>query len=252
MKFVLVPLLASLIMAQEQWGMCWEVNRPKEEPRPEPAPQPQPEPQHNPNDPPQPAPPSPPEPPKQPQGNGRVIAGIEFTESQLRNSYEGLRHAMEVIGLPESNNFQNDCLYMTNKYRAVLGLPPMRYSSRAMAVAQNYANKLAATNRFEHSHTDGFGENLYRTSGGSFACHQAMTAFFEEYALYHGEPIGRGNFEGYGHFTQLIWPDTTEMACAKAVHSDRRTQTIVCEYIAPGNMLGTRLNVKMGATGYMK
>ena len=249
--FVLLPVLAQFVMSQNM-GQCYEANRPKPEPKPQ---QPEPQPNDNGNNGNQ-GPPQQPEDPKPAPvepGKGARIAGIDFTSDEMANSYRGLRKAMQVVGEPESNDFQSDCLRMTNTYRAVLGLRPMRYSAAAYRVAQSYANKLAYTNRFEHSHIKGYGENLYRTSGGSFACHKAMNAFFEEYALYHGEPIGRGNFEGYGHFTQLIWPDTLEMACAKAVHPrDPRTQTIVCNYIEPGNMMGTKLAVRMGNTGYMK
>ena len=243
MKKFLILILVEFVVSQQQQplGMCYQVNKP-EPPKPTTSDQ-QPsdttsDNKEN-ND-------------ESKDDGGARIAGIDFTASEMSNSYRGLRKAMQVVGEPESNNFQNDCLYMTNIYRRVLGLKPMSFSSAAYNVAQKYANYLAKTNKFEHSHIDGYGENLYRTSGGSFACHKAMNAFFEEYALYHGEKIGDGNFEGYGHFTQLIWPDTLQMACAKAVHADKRTQTIVCNYIEPGNMMGTRLDVRMGATKYRK
>jgi hypothetical protein len=74
-----------------------------------------------------------------------------------------------------------------------------------------------------------------------------MQGWFNEFPLYNGEPIGQGNFEGYGHYTQLLWPTTTGVGCAKAINGN--AQVITCEYTPPGNVVGYILDVKIGAYG---
>jgi len=39
-----------------------------------------------------------------------------------------------------------------------------------------------------------------------------------------------------GHYTQMIWRNTTEVGCAVAERDDR--QILVCRYSPPGNVRG--------------
>jgi hypothetical protein len=155
---------------------------------------------------------------------------------------------MDKIGSPESANYQQDCISLHNRYREILGLQPLRFSQEAANVAERWATYLSNSGEFEHSHTAGFGENLYWVSGGSSECAKAVNAWFEEYKFYNGGKIGEGDFGAYGHFTQLIWPETTEVGCARVTVGP--VSNVVCEYRPPGNFVGQRLDVKIRGTKF--
>jgi hypothetical protein len=88
----------------------------------------------------------------------------------------------------------------------------------------------------------GHGENLYSTLNGDMGCGAAIDAWFNEWPLYKNQPIGQGDMHGYGHYTQLAWPDTKFIGCAHGDNGDNIRFT-VCEYDPPGNYVGQVLNV---------
>jgi hypothetical protein len=45
-----------------------------------------------------------------------------------------------------------------------------------------------------------------------------------------------GNFEDVGHYTQIIWRQTTQFGCAIA--SNPREDYLVCRYLPAGNVYG--------------
>ena len=168
----------------------------------------------------------------------KVINGISIPLNICKDVYKALAFAVPKVKLT-SNGFQQDCLNAHNQFRALLGKRPLTWSPSAQAVAQNWANRLAGANLFEHSHTPGYGENLYQVKNGDPSCNAAVKAWFEEYNLYpSGTKIGDGDFKGYGHYTQLIWDSTTSVGCAQG-----RGNWVVtaCNYLPAGNVLGTRL-----------
>jgi uncharacterized protein YkwD len=74
--------------------------------------------------------------------------------------------------------------------------------------AQQWANQMAQAQDFDHSDPNsrpGQGENLYAYSGTNAVAefNGAAVDWCNEIANYHGEPIGEGNFESYGHYTQV-------------------------------------------------
>lgn len=134
-----------------------------------------------------------------------VNAGHSISET-LSQAVASLRQLVPSLVLPNTQDFQNDCLVAHNEYRKLVQLPPMVVDAALVASAQRVANNLAATDTFEHSHTPGQGENLYQNTNGdasAFTARTAISAWFNEFPLYKGEPIGQGAFEGYGHFTQV-------------------------------------------------
>ncbi|RKP04140.1 hypothetical protein CXG81DRAFT_8686 [Caulochytrium protostelioides] len=124
------------------------------------------------------------------------------------------------------------CMEEHNRLRRKFGKADLQWSPRAASYAQIWSNILNARQTgLAHSHGmfPGYGENLY---SGTPSCRDAVRAWGAEAPLYNGEPIGTGDFEGYGHFTQAIWPDTTAVGCAIS------GVTITCEYYPAGNFQG--------------
>ncbi|KAH6559716.1 hypothetical protein BASA62_000110 [Batrachochytrium salamandrivorans] len=93
-----------------------------------------------------------------------------------------------------------------------------------------------------------YGENLYQSNNGDRSCTKPVMSWFNEWPLYRGEPIGQGNFHGYGHYTQLVWVTTTHVGCAYGDVGARRNT--VCEYDPPGNKQGERAPI-YSPSGYV-
>lgn len=118
--------------------------------------------------------------------------------------------------------------------------PALVWDAHLAADAEKWARHLANQNKgLQHSTGDqrpGEGENLFwMSAGGDLA--DASQGWVNERKDYHGEKIGEGNFEAYGHFTQVIWPTTTRVGLASAKSSEGG-KFIVGRYSAPGNFTG--------------
>jgi hypothetical protein len=159
-----------------------------------------------------------------------------------------LRQVLAGVKLTPTANFQADCLALTNTYRFYVGKNPLKTSQALVDAAQKWADILASRKTFEHSNgqVGPYGENLYvsyssnpnANTGGL----EAIQSWFSEFENYNGEPINSNpqNFGKYGHFTQLIWPNTIELGCAFKDYTDGvwSKKVVVCEYFPAGNFVG--------------
>jgi len=122
-----------------------------------------------------------------------------------------------------------------NYYRAKLGVPPLEWSDELAAFAQNWANHLAKSCDLEHS--DGnFGENLYWTSGTATPNDVVDLWASEEKNFNHTK---RTYKSGTGHYSQLIWRETTHVggAMQQCKHGG---EIWVCSYDPAGNVIGQK------------
>ncbi len=124
-----------------------------------------------------------------------------------------------------------------NGYRAQAGVSPLQWSASLAASAQAWATHLAATGPLVHS---GAGENLADGTAGAFSLTQ-MVGFWgnEEKFFTNGvfpAVSTTGNWEDVGHYTQLIWRNTTEVGGGLA--TGQGNDYLVCHYSPAGNVVG--------------
>jgi len=129
---------------------------------------------------------------------------------------------------------QNACLKVHNYWRAQHGAPALVWDATLAQHAQAWANRLAATNTFEHAKNTGEGENLFK-SGGDASYKEAVDAWYNEEKLYNYNHPGFSM--ATGHFTQVVWKGTTKLGCA--IQKRGRETYIVARYSPPGNVVGT-------------
>lgn len=132
----------------------------------------------------------------------------------------------------------SDVLNAHNAIRNKVGVPPLAWSDKLAGVAQQWANKLVATNAFQHSTDDRFGENLYRISGPGAAStpSDVINAWGAESVYYQYK---NNSCSGLcGHYTQIVWKDTKEVGCGVA--RDPEHEVWVCNYAPFGNVVGER------------
>ncbi|KAJ3313965.1 Cuticle-degrading protease [Boothiomyces sp. JEL0838] len=175
-----------------------------------------------------------------------VLDGLQIPSNLVQNAKAACAYVSQNLPLANTGNFQADCTQMHNKYRQLVGYAPLTWDSKLEAYAQNWANNLANTDSFSHSGGP-YGENLFQSTGGFFTCADAIKSWFDEFSNYNGQPIGEGNFESYGHFTQLMWPSTTSVGCAAAQYQSGGStkQSTVCEYSPAGNVVGQSVSIQI-------
>lgn len=139
-----------------------------------------------------------------------------------------------------SQDKQQTLVAVHNRYRAEVDVPDLEWSDDIARSAQEWADHLATTNSFGHS-SSSYGENLWTGTAGAFSLEDMVSGWGEEKEFFIANaPFPNvsttGNWADVGHYTQIVWRDTTEVGCAIATGSGR--DTLVCQYNPPGNYQG--------------
>lgn len=138
---------------------------------------------------------------------------------------------------------RQDWLEAHNAERALVGVPSLVWSTKAEKQARAWARELARTGRFEHSGVAGIGENLYASGGSGSPSAAAAVAEWASEKRFFDQRLRRCEraWQECGHYTQLVWRDTTEVGCAIAsTRKGRFDYVVVCNYLPQGNFLGEK------------
>ena len=141
-----------------------------------------------------------------------------------------------------------------NKLRAEVGVTKKLTYSKALAVsAQAWAEHLKQTNacKMRHSAPDGkYGENLFWASAVSWtdgrkdlqkvSSKQVVEDWGSEKADYDYASNTCADGKMCGHYTQIIWRNTTKVGCGVAVCEDTQEQVWACQYQPAGNWVGKK------------
>lgn len=147
---------------------------------------------------------------------------------------------------------QTEMVKAHNQYRSETGVSvDVIWSEKLAEMAQAHANKLTSEHACElvHSHAGGVGENLYWASALIYSTGetevqpvfptQVASAWGRERANYHYPSNSCAIGKVCGHYTQMVWANTSEIGCARAVCQDN-SQVWVCNYYPAGNYLGEK------------
>lgn len=139
-----------------------------------------------------------------------------------------------------------------NRARAQFGVSPVAWNDQLAGEALVHAQYMASTGIYGHDRTPGrrkkSGENLWRGQRGLFSYDVMVGVMVDE--AKHFRPGAfpdnsrTGNWSDVAHYTQIVWPTTTEVGCALA--SSATTDYFVCRYAPTGNKDGVYLSA-MGA-----
>lgn len=164
-------------------------------------------------------------------------------------------------GLSAHGDFDSDILGAHNVVRERAGLAPLAWSAALASLASERVRKLAEDGCYiRHSPLDyrwreaGFqyvGENLYKVINMVPTGVDIVDAWYVEVEDYTygrvGDPCTRSRCASrrsppctLGHFTQVMWSETSDVGCARAEcpHQAKRTFVAVCHYGPGGNIVG--------------
>ncbi|KAL2813663.1 CAP domain-containing protein [Aspergillus granulosus] len=150
---------------------------------------------------------------------------------------------------PTTNTYQGTVLYSHNVHRANHSSTDLTWSAELEASAQ----ALAASCVYQHDTSingGGYGQNIgYGVSSDDVAV-MISNLMYNDEAPYFESLYGQASpdmslFEKWGHFSQIVWKDTTQVGCATVVcdslgNVDSATAVpfTVCNYSPPGNYDG--------------
>ena len=142
---------------------------------------------------------------------------------------------------------RSSALRLHNQARQQFGVAPVAWSDVLAAEAMGHAQYMARTGIYGHDQTPGrrkkMGENLWRGQRGVFSYDVMVQVMVDEARLFRPGPFpnnsANGNWVAVAHYTQIVWPTTTEIGCALA--SSATTDYFVCRYAPTGNKDGVYL-----------
>jgi hypothetical protein len=141
--------------------------------------------------------------------------------------------------------FSRQILMVHNKYRAAVGVPPLVWSDDLAAAARVWANTLNSNLQFAHDReTQDQGENLWMGTAGAFSVTQMVASWGQERQNFQNGTFpnvsATGNWFDVGHYSQMVWRNTTSVGCAGVSGSDGNYR-LVCRYSPAGNVMGQRV-----------
>ncbi|XP_040379704.1 pathogenesis-related protein PRMS-like [Oryza brachyantha] len=168
-------------------------------------------------------------------------------------SLASMSPAVSAVEPPTMSN-TDQFLRAHNEARAAVGVPPLSWNSTLMMEALRYSSELRvdcdALPPAPWGTRGAYGRNLYHGHGVRRGADAA--AFWAQGRRWY-DVRGAANAcaappgWGCGAYTQMVWRDTTQLACvARPCRCARRPcpdvidTVAVCEYYPPGNLVGQR------------
>jgi hypothetical protein len=139
--------------------------------------------------------------------------------------------------------FIRSILQRHNDLRHDMQLSYLAWSADLAADARAWANHLAQIDRGDHdlSIRGRQGENIWWGTANAFS-YTDMVDFWgnEKKGFVYGvfPDCKKGKSTVVGHYTQIIWRNTTAVGCALATNG--KTDYLVCRYSPAGNMTGQK------------
>jgi hypothetical protein len=152
---------------------------------------------------------------------------------------ETANNALWEAGSNDAPSDQNQAILAAhNSYRAQVGVPPLQWSDSLAASAQNWANYLATIGTLQEPGVGGV--NLADATAGTLSVTQLVGLWGNEQQYFidgvFPDISTTGNWEDAGHYSQMVWRNTTEVGGGLA--TGQGLDFLVCYYNPAGNVSG--------------
>lgn len=170
---------------------------------------------------------------------------IEIEDTPVLTS--NIKEEVKATNSHSNSDFEQSFLSLHNEVRADYGVPALVWSDELAEGAANWADTLQDEACALRHSDEPYGENLFHV----WSTDQSMNGTPEDAMRwwvdgqeddYSYETNTCADGEVCGHFTQIIWEDTTEVGCAmtRCTESSKVTDLFVCRYDPAGNIIGER------------
>jgi len=95
-------------------------------------------------------------------------------------------HSSDLIALSSKcvRDFANEILKSHNKFRALHNVSSLKYSLEIEKTAHKYADFLSKNDLFQHSHTNGLGENLAASWSSNKPNTTHCSSYFSSFSIH--------------------------------------------------------------------
>ncbi len=139
-------------------------------------------------------------------------------------------------------------LRIHNAARHDVGVTALEWSNDLANAAQEWADQLARSGKFEHQPESPYGENLGMGTGNYSPASAANSWLSEKAAYSPSATVGKGKGKKGAktdintqalHYTQMVWSKTTMVGYGVATTADGKT-IVVAKYNPRGNVIGEK------------
>ncbi|KAL1457741.1 hypothetical protein WDU94_007935 [Cyamophila willieti] len=156
----------------------------------------------------------------------------------------------KIIPIPEkeTSGLRKLCLNLHNEKRALHNAGPLGYNDELETFAQEWAEALIRSKKFEHRPSNPYGENLYlhqdikdQMPTNEQALSRAVRLWYDEvraFKMHFGKELMLKqliDMPETGHFTQLVWKESTAVGLGIARGKD--AVVVCCNYAPSGNVI---------------
>lgn len=138
------------------------------------------------------------------------------------------------------DDYKGKCLKHHNMHRANHSVNALEWDDGLAATAQKHASTCTGQHNTEMD-GGGYGQNIARGVAPEKVSYMITDMFYNgEYQLFapeQGKPQPSSSYKLWGHYTQILWKDTTSVGCA-TVDCPSIGYFTVCNYKGPGNYQG--------------
>ncbi|KAB8104203.1 hypothetical protein EE612_036928 [Oryza sativa] len=136
-----------------------------------------------------------------------------------------------------------DIVNIHNAARSAVGVAALSWDDNLAAYAQGYANQRAGDCALRHSDRNNYqyGENLsWNPSVQAWTAASSVDQWVAEKGSYDYASNSCVGGAMCGHYTQVVWRDTTAVGCAAVACNANRGVFFICTYFPAGNVQNQR------------
>ncbi len=151
-----------------------------------------------------------------------------------------------ATAVQRSDEFAARVLATHNRYRAAARVALLRWDPALATAAAAHAGQLMRSDNLvlsPRTSRPDQGENLWQGTSGAYAVEAMIETWARERSRFRAGTFPAvsttGNAQDVVHYSQMIWPTTTQVGCA--LQRSPQWDFLVCRYAPRGNIDGRRV-----------